>query len=35
MRRAASEDTINRCITKEEEVMELHEVRNGVGGHLF
>jgi len=35
MRHAASENTINRWITKEAEVMELHEVRTGVGGHLL
>jgi len=30
MRRAASENTINRWIAKEAEVMELHKARKGV-----
>jgi hypothetical protein len=36
MRRATySENTINRWIAKEAEVMELHEMRKGVSGHLL
>jgi hypothetical protein len=35
MRRAASENTINRWMAKEAEVMELYAVREGLSGQLL